>query len=83
VWSHLIEAKTHLVAYTMDPEPNGDDYVEAYKRVSKAIDEVRGVYLNVGEDGRYRGWYSYQPLHGSRCVQLFSPSSNRLSRPVR
>jgi hypothetical protein len=61
VWSHLIEAKNELVAYTMDPSP--ERYVQAYKQLSKAIDEVRGVYLNVGEDERHRGWYPYQPLH--------------------
>ena len=64
VWSYLVEAKTELVAYTMDPSP--EQRARAYKQLSNAIDEVRGVYLNVGEDSAYRGHYPYEPLHDMR-----------------
>lgn len=62
----MIEAKNELVACVEDPSP--PQRAQAYKRLSKAIDEVRGVYLNVGEDSAYRGLYPYEPLHDVRRI---------------
>ena len=68
VWSVLIEAKNELVAYTMIPSPGIERYAQTYKQLSKAIDEVRGVYLNVGEDDWHRGHFPYEPLHDMRLT---------------
>jgi hypothetical protein len=66
LWSHVIEAKVELIAYTHDPERTSAKYISVFKVLSTAIDEMRGVYRNVGEGRREVGLYPYEPLHDMR-----------------
>jgi hypothetical protein len=66
LWSHLIEAKNEILRYTRDELPSKEKYEAAFGSLSMAIDEMRGVYKNVGETTNYRGLYPYEPLHDMR-----------------
>lgn len=70
LWTHLIEAKNELIAYTMIRDAGPERFAETYKSLSKAIDEVRGVYRNVYEDDEHRGLFPYEPLHDMRKTLL-------------
>jgi hypothetical protein len=62
----LIEAKIELIAYTNLTTPQPDDYTKAYRMIGSAIDKMRGVYRNVGEDEKHLGYFPYEPLHDMR-----------------
>lgn len=66
LWSHMIEAKVAMLAYAATPSKTDDAYRAAYHQISRAIDEMRTVYRNVGENDRYIGWYPYEPLNDMR-----------------
>lgn len=66
LWSQLIDAKNDLVEYTRTPSPTREQYEHVYKQLSKAIDEMRGVYRNKGESDEFRGLFPYEPLHDMR-----------------
>lgn len=66
VWSHMIDAKTAMLAYAATPTRSDDAYRSAYREISRAIDEMRTAYRNVGEDKNYIGWYPYEPLNDMR-----------------
>jgi len=66
LWSKVIYAKNELVAYANLEEPKADDFAIAYRAIATAIDEVRGVYRNVGENEKYVGYFPYEPLHDMR-----------------
>lgn len=66
LWSHLIEAKVAMLAYAATSSKTDDAYHAAYQQISSAIDEMRTVYRNVGENDRYIGWYPYEPLNDMR-----------------
>jgi hypothetical protein len=66
LWSQLVEAKSEAVDYTRDPDPSRERYERAFSQLSRAIDEMRSVYKNVGETDRYTGLYPYEPLHDMR-----------------
>jgi hypothetical protein len=68
LWSHMINAKTAMLAYTDMPTRPDDAYRDAYREISRAIDEMRTVYRNVGEDANHRGWFPYEPLHDMRKI---------------
>jgi hypothetical protein len=53
-----------------DPAPTREKYQGAFNALSKAIDEVRGVYLNVGESAANVGLFPYEPLHDMRKALL-------------
>jgi hypothetical protein len=62
-WSHLIDARTSMHAYLSTPDKSAELYGRAYREISRAIDEVRTVYRNVGEDADHIGWYPYEPVN--------------------
>jgi hypothetical protein len=66
LWSQLIDAKNDLVEYTRTPSPSREHYEHVYKQLSKAIDEMRGVYRNLGESDEVKGLFPYEPLHDMR-----------------
>jgi hypothetical protein len=66
LWSQLIDAKNEIIEYTWTPSPSGDHYQRVFKQLSKAIDEMRGVYQNVHEDENHQGLFPYEPLHDMR-----------------
>jgi hypothetical protein len=66
LWSGIIEAKNELLAYANLPKPTLESYAKAYRAIASAIDEMRGVYRNIGEDKEYVGYFPYEPLHDMR-----------------
>jgi hypothetical protein len=66
LWTNIIESKNELLSYANLPEPQMGDYAKAYRAIAAAIDEMRGVYQNVGEDRHYVGYFPYEPLHDMR-----------------
>jgi len=63
LWSQIIVAKNEIIRYAHDPVLTQEKYAHTFGAVSIAIDEMRGVYRNVGEHGQALGLYPYEPLH--------------------
>ncbi len=68
LWSDIIVAKNDLITYTHVTTPERDQSGRAHRSISRAIDEMRGVYRNVGESETDRGNYPYAPLHDMRLA---------------
>ena len=68
LWSDIIVAKNDLITYTHVTTPDRDQYGGAHRSISRAIDEMRGVYRNIGESETERGKYPYAPLHDMRLA---------------
>ena len=66
LWSHLIDAKLCLIEYAEGRERSQAQYRSTYRALARAIDEMRGVYRNVGESSKVVGRYPYEPLHDMR-----------------
>jgi hypothetical protein len=62
LWSQIIVAKNEIIRYAHDPHLSQEKYARAFGAISLAIDEMRGVYRNVGEHGDALGRYPYEPL---------------------
>jgi hypothetical protein len=65
-WSHLLRARTSMLAYLATASRSEEAYNQAYGEISRATDEVRTVYRNVGEDDQYIGYYPYEPVNDMR-----------------
>ncbi len=65
-WREIVDTKSVLVAYCEQPTTEIDDFIEARRRISQAIDYMRIVYKNILESDRYIGFYPYEPLHDMR-----------------
>jgi hypothetical protein len=63
LWSQIIVAKNEIIRYSHDPVVTQEKYARAFGAISEAIDEMRGVYRNVGESPDRLGLYPYEPLH--------------------
>lgn len=63
LWSQIIVAKNEIIGYSHDPVLTQEKFSRAYGAISEAIDEMRGVYRNVGETPKRLGFYPYEPLH--------------------
>lgn len=63
LWSQIIVAKNEIIGYAHDPALTQEKYTHVYGAISIAIDEMRGVYRNVGETPERLGLYPYEPLH--------------------
>lgn len=66
LWRQMITAKNALIAYTHNPAPTKQDFSEAIMELSLAIDQMRGVYRNVGESRDAIGRFPFEPLHDMR-----------------
>jgi hypothetical protein len=66
LWSHMIDAKIDLLDYARSTDRSETRYRQAYTALSRSIDEVRGVYKNVGESDSVIGLFPYEPLHDMR-----------------
>jgi hypothetical protein len=66
LWSGMIEAKIDLKDYARRRDRSEERYVQALGAISRSIDEVRGVYRNVGESDSAIGLFPYEPLHDMR-----------------
>lgn len=65
-WYYIVETKTALMVFCRRPDKTMDDALDAWARISIAIDRMRIVYRNVGESDRLIGRYPYEPLHDMR-----------------
>lgn len=66
LWHAMIDAKNALIAYTQDANPTQAAFTNAYSALSRAIDQMRGVYRNVDETTKDIGWFPFEPLHDMR-----------------
>src|SRR5258708_14795216 len=62
LWSKLVDGVQTAGQYTHLPSPTQEDLQRALLQLSIAIDEVRGVFTNIGEDDEERGFYPFEPL---------------------
>jgi hypothetical protein len=82
LWEHMVETKTELIQYTHIEAPDQKDFAKTHAALSKTIDLVRGVYLNVDESDTKIGLYSFEPLHDMRKIleELgFTNANSRIS----
>jgi hypothetical protein len=89
LWSNLIEAKVEVTSYIAGADRRDERYECTYKAISRSIDEMRGVYRNVGESSQEIGLYPFEPLHDMRktleevgCAPYDSESSTRAIEAV-
>lgn len=66
LWRQMIAAKNALMAYTHNPAPTKQEFSDAITELSLAIDQMRGVYRNVGESNAAIGLFPFEPLHDMR-----------------
>jgi hypothetical protein len=62
LWSKLVSAVQEAVKYTYDPTPTQEEYADVLTAMAIAIDELRGVYKNIGERPDEIGHYPYEPI---------------------
>ncbi|HTU24706.1 MAG TPA: hypothetical protein VMF30_04885 [Pirellulales bacterium] len=67
LWSKLIDAVQSATSYTYLEKPSQQDRADALLKMSIAIDEIRGVFCNIGETGREDGLYPFEPLKDIYC----------------
>lgn len=85
LWSKLVEAVQVANQYTLLHSPTQEQHVKALHGLSIGIDEIRGVFMNLGERGGERGLYPFEPLkeiHGAMLRVGFGPevSSEQLEK---
>jgi len=66
LWHKCIEAKSELIEYSFDPQPDQEAFGKAHLAISTAIDMVRAIYRNVGENEQSIGLFPFEPLHDMR-----------------
>jgi hypothetical protein len=70
LWSQLVHAVQLAIKYTYDDTPTQEEYADVLAALGVAIDELRGVYKNIGEGPGQVGYYPYEPLK-----EIFSAAS--------
>ncbi len=79
-WREIVDTKVALSLYCQREDPVLDDYLEAYSHISRAIDNMRMVYRNVGETRKLIGLYPYEPLHDMRkAMEAIDPRKGPVS----
>jgi hypothetical protein len=66
LWHVCITARADLIDYTHQQNPTQTDFGKAHRSISIAIDTMRAVYRNVGENESTIGLYPFEPLHDMR-----------------
>ena len=61
-WCRIVEAKAALMTYCDRQVTSTEDFIEALAAVSRAIDNMRIVYTNVGESTEDAGRYPFEAL---------------------
>lgn len=62
LWSKLVQSVNAAIQYTYDSDTTERQHATVMAELAVAIDEVRGVYRNVGERPGDVGLYPYEPL---------------------
>jgi hypothetical protein len=70
LWSQLVGAISAALVYTETENPTKDQYLAALMKLSLAIEEVRGVFLNVPNEAEADGWYPFEPVKQIRQLIL-------------
>lgn len=61
-WSELVCAINSAIEYTFIEEPSQEQFSKTLRDLSVIIDELRGVYKNIGEKPGNIGLYPYEPI---------------------
>lgn len=64
LWTNMIHAVNKALLFTEHRVEGDKEYLETLLLLSKAIDEVRGVYYNIDESKTNRGYYPFESLKG-------------------
>lgn len=62
LWSKLVDAIQSSMQYTHLAQPTQQEYSIVLIKLSSAIDEVRGLFCNLGEMDKEVGLYPFEPL---------------------
>ena len=62
LWGNMVGAVAAALTYTETPSPSKEQYVDVLRRLSAAIEEVRGFYANDPSATAQGGWYPYEPI---------------------
>jgi hypothetical protein len=62
LWTRLVQAVNGAIQFTYDETPTAKEHAKVMAELGIAIDEVRGVYRNVGEKPGIVGLYPYEPI---------------------
>lgn len=62
LWTKLVHAVQESIRYTFDPTPTQSEHAHILMQLAIAVDEVRGVYKNIGERPGNIGVYPYEPI---------------------
>ncbi len=62
LWTNLIKSVHNAIQYTHLEEPSNELFGTVLSDLSLVIDEVRGVYKNIGERPGEIGLYPYEPI---------------------
>jgi hypothetical protein len=62
LWSQLVTSVNNAIQYTHLESPTQEQFHKVLTELSIVIDELRGVYKNIGESTKYIGLYPYEPI---------------------
>lgn len=62
LWSRMVQSVNLAIQYTFYETPSAHQHADALTQMAMMIDEVRGVYMNVGETKDHVGLYPYEPV---------------------
>lgn len=62
LWSTLVKAVQKANQYTYIKSPSREQYSETLCCLSAAIEETRGVFMNIGEKDNKIGLYPFEPI---------------------
>ncbi|MBP8726046.1 MAG: hypothetical protein KBF37_12000 [Saprospiraceae bacterium] len=77
LWSNMIHAVSLATIYTEKPTRSEEEYYKCLLALSKVIDEVRGVYTNIGESHKHLGSYPFESLKSIYDIVLKLPPAAR------
>lgn len=81
VWRTCLEGYAEVRSlYRLDTVTDAD-VQRALRAMSLAIDSMRSIYRNVGEDETYIGLYPYTPLHDIRLIVQADHKSGAIADP--
>jgi len=62
LWSTLVDAIQECMIYTRRAKPSEDQYLNVLRKLSVAIDEIRGVFDNLKGASGVRSLYPFEPI---------------------
>ncbi len=62
LWKNMIVAVNEAIQYTHHEENSQEDFGAVLTSLSEVIDELRGVYKNIGETESNIGQYPFEPI---------------------